>query len=106
MIVNRVFWCCDQHLLLNCDIKIKFEGAMCVATGWACAGVFTHSKSLAEKLISAGEETGDRIWRMPVFKSHKSKIAPAPLADLNNTGPRYGGACNAAAFLRSFVPSD
>ena len=28
------------------------------------------------------------------------------MADINNTGPRYGGACNAAAFLRHFVPAD
>ena len=59
---------------------------MCVATGWACAGCFTHSKALAEALTKSGEETGDRIWRMPVFNSHKKKIAPAQLADLNNTG--------------------
>merc|ERR1711962_1786509 len=64
-------------------------GAMCVATGWACAGCFTWSKDLANQLIQAGESTGDRIWRMPVFKSHKTKIAPAQLADINNTGPRY-----------------
>ena len=77
---------------------------------------------MANRIIAAGEETGDRVWRMPVFKSHKvkntftqskiyiwifqSKIAPAQLADINNTGPRYGGACNAAAFLRHFVPAD
>lgn len=106
LLCDTLVYACDT---IKPDVLIDsatLTGAMCVATGWACAGVFTHSKSLAEKLISAGEETGDRIWRMPVFKSHKSKIAPAPLADLNNTGPRYGGACNAAAFLRSFVPSD
>lgn len=61
-------------------------GAMCVATGWACAGCFTWSSNLAEQLTKAGVETGDRIWRMPVFNSHKKKIAPAQLADLNNTG--------------------
>jgi len=62
---------------------------MCVATGWACSGCFSFSKALAEKLIKAGETTGDRIWRMPVFRSHKKKIAPAQLADINNTGLHF-----------------
>ena len=71
---------------LNTELKKINLGAMCVATGWACSGCFTFSSDLAQKLTKAGEKTGDRIWRMPVFVSHKKKIAPAPLADLNNTG--------------------
>lgn len=106
LLADTLCYACDT---IKPDVLIDsatLTGAMCVATGWACAGCFTQSKGLAEQLIKAGEQTGDRIWRMPVFKSHKKKIAPSQLADLNNTGPRYGGACNAAAFLRSFVPAD
>jgi len=106
LLCDTLCYACDT---IEPDVIVDsatLTGAMCVATGWACAGCFTHSASLAEQLIKAGEQTGDRIWRMPVFNSHKKKISPAPLADLNNTGPRWGGACNAAAFLRSFVPLD
>jgi len=106
LLCDTLCYACDT---IKPDLIIDsatLTGAMCVATGWACAGCFTHSKELAEGLIKSGEETGDRIWRMPVFNSHKLKIAPAQLADINNTGPRWGGACNAAAFLRSFVPLD
>jgi len=106
LMCDTLCYACDT---IKPDVLIDsatLTGAMCVATGWACAGCFTWSKDLANQLIQAGESTGDRIWRMPVFKSHKSKIAPAQLADINNTGPRYGGACNAAAFLRHFVPAD
>ena len=38
---------------------------------------------------------------MPLFKHYYKKMADAsPLADLNNTAGRPGGACNAAAFLK------
>jgi len=106
LMCDTLVYACDTikpDLLMD---SATLTGAMCVATGWACAGFFSWSKNMANRIISAGEETGDRVWRMPVFKSHKSKIAPAQLADINNTGPRYGGACNAAAFLRHFVPAD
>ena len=88
LLSDTLCYACDT---IKPDILIDsatLPGAMCVATGWACAGCFTWSKDLANQLIAAGEQTGDRIWRMPVFKSHKSKIAPAQLADINNTGPR------------------
>ena len=87
---DTLCYACDT---IKPDVLIDsatLTGAMCVATGWACAGCFTWSKDLANQLIQAGESTGDRIWRMPVFKSHKTKIAPAQLADINNTGPRNG----------------
>jgi len=106
LMCDTLVYACDT---IKPDVIVDaatLTGAMCVATGWACAGCFTWSSNLAEQLTKAGVETGDRIWRMPVFNSHKKKIAPAQLADLNNTGPRWGGACNAAAYLRSFVPAD
>ena len=106
LLCDTLCYACDT---IKPDVLIDsatLTGAMCVATGWACAGCFSWSTPLARDLVAAGEQTGDRLWRMPVFKSHKSKIAPAQLADINNTGPRQGGACNAAAFLRHFVPAD
>jgi len=106
LLCDTLVYACDT---IKPDVIVDsatLTGAMCIATGWACAGCFTWSGDLATKLTAAGVETGDRIWRMPVFNSHKKKISPAQLADLNNTGPRWGGACNAAAYLRSFVPAD
>merc|ERR1719197_1860690 len=85
LMCDTLCYACDT---IKPDVLIDsatLTGAMCVATGWACAGCFTWSKDLANQLIAAGESTGDRIWRMPVFKSHKTKIAPAQLADINNT---------------------
>ena len=45
--------------------------------------------------------SGDRVWRMPLLHHYGRIMKEAsPLADLNNTAGRPGGACNAAAFLK------
>lgn len=82
-------------------------GAMAVALGSAGTGVFSNSDSLWHMLESAGAITGDRVWRMPLWKHYTDKIKKCRLADLNNIGgDRYAGACTAAAFLREFVSAD
>ena len=56
----------------------------------------------------AGKHTGDRAWRMPVFKLYSSQMTECHLADIDNLGTKdgsAGGACTAAAFLKVWVPS-
>ena len=49
----------------------------------------------------AGAVTGDRVWRMPLFKYYTSLMTKSALADLNNIGGgREAGSCTAAAFLQ------
>ena len=78
-------------------------GACAVALGNNIAGLFTPDDSLAVQLSESGKAAGERLWRMPddderIFESMKS-----PVADLVNSGSRYGGAIFAARFLREFV---
>lgn len=50
----------------------------------------------------AGTRTGDRVWRMPLWKHFTKQVSESHLADVNNigTGGRLGGANTAAAFLK------
>eukprot|EP00918_Siedleckia_nematoides_P055006 GHVU01120032.1.p1 GENE.GHVU01120032.1~~GHVU01120032.1.p1 ORF type:complete len:521 (+),score=90.29 GHVU01120032.1:75-1565(+) len=83
-------------------------GAMMVALGAAATGVFTNSTSIWENMHEAGKYTGDRVWRMPVFKLYTKQMTESALADLNNigSGSRAGGASTAAAFLKEFVTTE
>ncbi|XP_071793607.1 cytosol aminopeptidase-like [Asterias amurensis] len=80
-------------------------GAIGVALGSAATGTFTTSESLWSSLHQAGIETGDRLWRMPIFQHYSSQVNDCHLADLSNVGKyeRAGSACTAAAFLKEFV---
>ncbi|XP_057663773.1 cytosol aminopeptidase-like isoform X2 [Diorhabda carinulata] len=80
-------------------------GAMRVALGNAATGVFTNSNSLYTNLQNAGSLTGDRVWRMPLWKHFTKQVAENTAYDLNNIGKgKGGGSCTAAAFLKEFVP--
>lgn len=80
-------------------------GAMVVCLGNAATGVFTNSNKLYQVLEKAGSETGDRVWRFPLWKHYTKQISENNAYDLNNIGKgKGGGSCTAAAFLKEFVP--
>jgi len=89
----------------KCDIIIDIAtltGSCKVALGKYMAGLMSNDSVLVRKLVKASEQSGEKVWHMPsgeeYLKEMKSKIA-----DLNNTGSRWGGACTAAAFLGQFA---
>uniref|UniRef100_H0WSC8 Cytosol aminopeptidase n=1 Tax=Otolemur garnettii TaxID=30611 RepID=H0WSC8_OTOGA len=86
------------------DLTACVLGAMDIALGSGATGVFTNSSWLWNKLFEASIETGDRVWRMPLFEHYTKQVVDCQLADVNNIGKyRSAGACTAAAFLKEFV---
>ena len=75
-------------------------GACMAALGGAYAGLFSTSNSLANALSRAGDEVGERLWRMPVDDFY---AAPTDVADVNNNGSPYGGASTGAVFIKRFA---
>ena len=77
-------------------------GAILVALGVEYAGMFSNNDTLAERLAAAGQETGERVWRMPLGPEYDKQI-DSQFADMKNTGTRNGGSITAAQFLQRFV---
>ena len=77
-------------------------GACIVALGDQTSGLFTPDDALAEALVEAGEFSGDRVWRLPVWEDYREQLK-TPLADLANIGGPKAGAITAAAFLSTFT---
>lgn len=77
-------------------------GACHVALGDICTGVFTTDQALSDRIIRAGEETGERMWQMPMYPEYK-ELNKSDIADVKNSGGRWGGAITAAQFLSEFV---
>jgi leucyl aminopeptidase len=77
-------------------------GAALVALGLEAAIVFTADDRLARELVSAGERTDERLWRLPLWEDYKENIK-SDWADFKNTGGRWGGSINGAMFLKEFV---
>ncbi len=77
-------------------------GAALVALGLEAAALFTDRDELSRELVSAGERTDERLWRMPMWEDYKENIK-SDWADVKNTGGRWGGSINGAMFLKEFV---
>jgi leucyl aminopeptidase len=92
-------------LRLQPDAVLDFAtltGACMVALGPFVAGLMSNDESLAAEVATAAERAGEEMWRLPLpgrlLEQLKSEIA-----DLKNTGERWGGALTAGLFLREFV---
>lgn len=78
-------------------------GAIIVALGNHHAGLFSNNDELANRLLAAGLETGEKVWRMPLGKEY-DKLIEGKFADIKNIGAgRAAGATTAAQFLQRFV---
>ena len=80
-------------------------GAILISLGHEWAGLFSNNEDLAGKLQTAGEESGDKLWRMPLAETF-DRLIDSPIADMKNVGPREGGSITAAQFIQRFVEND
>jgi leucyl aminopeptidase len=77
-------------------------GACRVALGNGYSGAFTNNQELLNQAIAAADESGEKLWQMPMPEEYKEQNK-SEIADVKNTGNRYGGAITAALFLSEFV---
>lgn len=77
-------------------------GSIVIALGEETTGLFSNNDKLAKGLIKAGEETHERVWRMPLFPEYKEGLKSS-IADMKNCGDRKGGSITAAKFLEEFI---
>jgi leucyl aminopeptidase len=77
-------------------------GAMIIALGHEHGGLFSNNDRLADNLLAAGRESGDKLWRFPLSPEY-DKLLDSPIADMKNVGPRYAGSITAAQYLQRFI---
>jgi leucyl aminopeptidase len=77
-------------------------GAAIIALGSNVAALLGNDQELADKILSAANLSGEKIWQLPIFEEHKEQIKSV-VADIKNIGGRPAGAITAAAFLSHFV---
>jgi leucyl aminopeptidase len=77
-------------------------GACVVALGTACSGWYANDDGAAAAFATAVKDSGENMWRMPLLEELRDQIK-SEVADVKQTGDRYGGSITAALFLREFV---
>jgi leucyl aminopeptidase len=77
-------------------------GACVIALGKHATGLLSNHNPLARELLSAGEESGDRAWQLPLWDEYQTQLN-SPFADMANIGGREAGTVTAACFLSRFA---
>ena len=77
-------------------------GACITALGHHASAVYANDDDLGDALVDAGEWTGDRAWRMPLWDEYQSGL-DSNFADMANVGGAGGGSIVAACFLARFA---
>lgn len=103
LVLADVLWHVKQKYNPKFMVNLAtLTGAIMVALGQEYAGLFSNNDELAERLAGAGKATGEKLWRMPLGTEYDKQI-DSKVADMKNTGGRYGGSITAAQFLQRFV---
>lgn len=103
LVLADVLWYAQERFKPRLIVDLAtLTGAIMVALGKEYAGLFSNDDKLAADLASAGNATGEKVWRMPLHKAY-DKLIDSKNADMKNIGGRYGGAITAAQFLQRFV---
>lgn len=84
------------------DVATETSGIK-AALGSSAAGVFSNSHSMWKQIRKAGIVSGDRVWRMPLWKFFTNNVTQNRTVDVANKGVGKGSACLAAAFLKEFI---
>jgi leucyl aminopeptidase len=77
-------------------------GACMVALGNYIVGAFGEDDQAVWSLLEASRSAGEELWRLPITDLQKDALR-SEIADMKNSGERWGGAINAAMFLKEFV---
>ncbi|MCC0078713.1 MAG: leucyl aminopeptidase [Rhodobacter sp.] len=104
LVLADVLWYAQDRFQPAAMIDLAtLTGACVVALGHEKAAVFANDDALAGAVLKAAEDQGEGAWRMPLDPAY-DQLIKSRIADMKNTGGRWGGAITAAQFLQRFVP--
>jgi leucyl aminopeptidase len=103
LVLADAIWYCQDRFKPKFIVDLAtLTGAIIVSLGHDFAGLFSNHDELSNNLLAAGVAEGEPLWRMPLPDQYNKHI-DSMIADMKNTGPRYGGSITAALFIQKFV---
>ena len=104
LVLADALWYAQDRFKPACIVDLAtLTGAIMISLGLHRAGLFSSDDELADRLLAAGEETGERLWRMPIGDEYDREI-DSDIADIKNIAAhRWGGSIIGAQFLKRFV---
>ncbi len=97
---------CRRHYRPSRIVDLAtLTGGILTALGDTVAGLFSNDDELAGSLFAAGEKTGERLWRFPLYREYRDSLK-SDIADLRNLSKLkkgYASSITGAAFIQEFA---
>jgi len=100
-LADALCYACELGVDEVIDIA-TLTGACMVALGTQASGIMGNDDEFVKKLISVADRSGERFWQLPMWEEYFDSLK-SDIADMKNTGSRWGGASTAGLFLQKFV---
>ena len=101
IMADALAYASEQNPDLICDVA-TLTGASYVALGLDIGAVFCNDDETLNRYLSANKNSHEKYHNLPLEESYKALIKSV-IADMKNTGGRFGGAITAALLLEKFV---
>jgi leucyl aminopeptidase len=102
ILADGLSWACR---ILKPDYLVDLAtltGACMVALGPGCTGLMGNDDRFIRRLLQSASQAGEKMWQLPLYPEYREHIR-SDVADVKNSGIRYGGAITAGLFLQEFV---
>lgn len=100
-LADALCYACELGVDEVIDIA-TLTGACMVALGTVASGIMGNDEEMINRVIETAKDSGETYWQLPMFKEYMDSLK-SDIADMKNTGSRYGGASTAGLFLQEFV---
>ncbi len=105
VLADAVSWCRKHYAPGRIIDLATLTGGILSALGDTVAGLFSNDDALAGELFAAGEKTGERLWRFPLYREYRESLK-SDIADLRNLSKLkkgYASSITGAAFIQEFT---
>ena len=100
-LADALCYACELGVDEVIDIA-TLTGACMVALGTVASGIMGNNDEFIKDLIKTGNYVGEKYWQLPMWQEYRDNMN-SDVADMKNTGTRFGGASAAGMFLKEFV---
>ena len=100
-LADALCYACELGVDEVIDIA-TLTGACMVALGSQAAGIMGNNTDMIKELIDVAQKNGEKYWELPLWEEYGESLK-SDIADMKNTGSRWGGAQTAGVFLQKFV---
>ncbi|MEO1240709.1 MAG: leucyl aminopeptidase [Pseudomonadota bacterium] len=106
LVLSDAVWYAQEQFNPSLLVDVAtLTGSVGRALGDEYGGLFAREDAIAERLLAAGEASGEDLWRLPLHPNHKKQIKSL-IADIKNGDTGAPGASTGATFIGTFVKEE